>query len=253
MKVLDMIKQSFDYWAHNFVIALPFVFSALATIVFLLPIIAIVALITLGTTSFLASSISILFSVFLGVLSFILILLATAYFSAGGFGMAFELIQKKKISLKTMDIYGKKFFVKYAKMLLVLGLIGLGIFLIIGAWVLIPIYFLGPVWTVLYIPVFIVGTLIMLLFSLAPCLLIIEDKGIKSAIRKSVKIASKNYAPLLGLTVLFGLMSGVVNLLGNLGGIVGVLIIYPVQTIAWMMFTIDKFKIRKKSLKKDNT
>jgi len=262
LSVAEIIKRSFVAWASNFIIVLPFVFIGIASAVLAIPLLTIfwiwaislnpASLIKITAKSFvsyfLSSPFFIPFLIFL-IIFIIALIFVSAYFGGGAVGMAKEIWQGKKISLGTMHRYGKYFLFRYAGALVILSLIGTGILAaIMGLFALPFLLTRQSAWLLLVFPGFVLVFLLLCFFILTPFYMINENLSIAESIGKSCCVVKRNYVSFLGILFLFFVMQlgvGLLNLVpfaGLVSGFVNLLIFVPVQTLAMMLFAIDRSK-----------
>ncbi len=268
ISVFEIIKESFTKWKENFIIVLPIIFLLVSTLlliflflivyggVFLarfgsevLESVSVENLASLLTPGFVV----ILFLVLLiGILCYFLI---SSYFSSGMLGMAKDCLNNKKISLKTMHEYGKKFFKRYFYLSLILILFLLGLFVLFFA--LANLIFSNSILDsvingtfnvsnlflifLFVIFVFVIPLIIFLLFYLSYYFLIKDNTNIKNSIKKSFKLARKNLFSLLGLVVLYVIISLLVSFLLSFVPFLGTLIDFGFTLLVWTPIFIISF------------
>ncbi len=180
-----------------------------------------------------ANNISLLFhAIGYGLIFFLISIILSMFLEIGVYGMAIESFRKKtriKTMFKAARKYGLtvigcsiiKFLIMFGLLILsvLMGVISLGIGLLIGILAMI---------------------LISVLFSLtSPAIL--DNHGAIGAIKKSVHVAKKNYLSILGLIIIFALISIVVSWIpwiGFLRFLIASLIIAPLQKITFAGFYI---------------
>ncbi|MCX8194397.1 MAG: hypothetical protein N3G19_03520 [Candidatus Pacearchaeota archaeon] len=256
--IIEIIGSSFKLWWKNFIIVLPFVFnfflSSVALVLlfllffaFLFSKLSLQDLINLGTLSTQAeiekfSSLLSEPSFLLGFVIFILISVfilsfIRAYFYSGAIAMSSEIVNGRKTNLKTITTNGKKFFWRYW---LVQLIINVAIFLWIFVFSLPLILTKNPSFIILTLVSLIPMVLIYVLFLLAEYYLVIEDLKIWETFSKSFVIVKRNYWTMLGLGVLVFLMNIVAGIIPFVGFLVSILIVFPCQTIAFTIFSIER-------------
>jgi len=223
--VFKIVVRSFKKWGENLIIISPFVFLTLIIVIgillwiyFVLPNVSyswkgIIDIIKVGEGTptwniFFREALN-LFNSFIILISAVIYLivfaLGSSYFMSGALGMANEIWQEKKVSLKTMHIYGKRFMGRYLGICFLIGLMMAGYFL----------FFFSPYlttrnsgWLILPGITFIPGMCLFLLLGLSTFYLIITDSTKEEAIEKSYLALSegKNYLPFLGLLLIFNLI-----------------------------------------------
>lgn len=176
--------------------------------------------------------------IILGILFFLVFLIITSYFNGGILGMIKEFFEKKKkTGLTEMHEYGSKFlgrfflfhfffnilFMILAILLFLLFLAGNGIWMII-----------------LFIILMLALFVFYLFFTLTTYVIVIEDCGVWQGVKGSFSIVGKNFFPLLGLIVLFGIMSGIAGRIPYVGGILAAVIIGPAMAIAVFLFAKER-------------
>jgi|GEM_PF-2250753 len=251
--MLEIFAESFKKLFEQPVIIVPFLFTMLAAalgaaIFFVIFFLAILA------AEKTAASLVIAIGIIVGVIVAGALVFVSAFFYAGAFGMAKEILNKKKVSLKTMINYGKKFWLR-----------------LVGVYVLVSVIFL--VLFALLFGVFIAGTmanasdmtdpaslfqkssllmfflfficmllaaLFMLLFLLSPFYLVLENLPVIKAIKRGFSVSLHNYLGLFGISVMFFLLNFVIGFVPFVGGLISMFIISPAATLAWMLFAIDR-------------
>lgn len=174
---------------------------------------------------------------------------AMFYFGLGGLGMVKEIVDKKKAKWANINTYWNKFWIRYVGVNVALMLITLGIGAVAIALGYVLSLLIGGANAALIVTAIILGLiaiLVMLLFLLAPYVLLTENRKVGKTIKRSVEIAKKNYGSLLGLFASFFFVSILLQLipLGQIGNIiwqivVGV-VIGVVQSIALMTFASER-------------
>ena len=272
--VVKIIGKSFKAWAGNLIILCPFIFLILVIFIGVLLVYPRIEKPASDSYNILvenlkggrvADSFRIFFqdvltlfkaiSILLATLIYLIVLaFATSYFAAGSWGMANEIWQKKKTTLRTMHIYGKHFMLRYLGVKILIYLIIAGYFLIFSLPFIITRV---PGWLVLPAITFLPGIFLFLMFGLSAAHLIIGDLTVKGAIKKSCLVLSKgkNYLSFLGLLFAFGTFCLIVFYIaffiippGEIGAGVPItisiylLIIFPVQALALTQFALNRKK-----------
>ncbi len=266
--IINIIGLSFQKWWNNFIIVLPFVFCTLASILVTLllffifglifvavfgsgPLDALRELLILGQLGGASSVSNETIQAFSGVLNpstffyfilmifmFALILeLVKAYFYSGAIAMASDIVKEKKTKLKIMVKNGRKFIWRYwfVKLIIALGsLLWLFIFSI-------P-FLLANNPSLMFVPLISIIPLIFIyvLFMLSEYFVILENKGIWKAIGRSVSVVKENYWAMFGLALLFILIISIAGIIPWIGGLATLLIFIPCQTIAFVIFILER-------------
>lgn len=278
--IIEIIGLSFRNWWQNFIIVLPFVFNMVASGIGLLLLLLLFGLLftavfgslflkalqeffylsTLGgmdmieveqglenmtnlTAFFSEPSVFVLLFVMVVIAVFLLGLIK-AYFYSGAIAMSSEIVSGKKTNLRTMTIAGKKFLWRYwlVQLIITLGiLVWFFLFslpLILGGnvvWLLLPVLSLFPL-------IFIFIFFMLIFFMLAEYYVVLEGLGVWQAFARSVAVVKKNYWAMMGLDVLFFLMNVVVGTIPWFGGLASLLVVVPCQTLAFVIFAIERGK-----------
>lgn len=268
--IIEIIGSSFKKWWNNFIIVLPFVFSMIASVIAVLLLFLIFSLIfgaIFGSTSLealkdiflkvgqfqgavqdttfnkIAEALSSLLSpavfiyiVIAIIVSVLIVELIKAYFFAGAIVMASDIVTDKKTNLKAMSA-GSRFFWRYwfVKIVITIGVI---------LWLFIfslPFIFTKNI-NLLLVPVLSIIPLVFvyLLFALAEYFVVLEDLDAWKAIKRSIEVVKANYWAMFGLGLLLLLISAAANFIPWIGGIVNLIVVVPVQTIAFVIFAIER-------------
>lgn len=160
-----------------------------------------------------------------------------AYFYASATAMSKDIVNGKKLYVKSIWQTGKKYWLKYWAAEI---LIGIGILL----WFLIfslP-YLISQNGDLILIPLISIIPLffVLLFFILGPYLVVLKDMGPWQSLKESMKIIKKNYGAFLGLFILFVIMMSVVSWIPWIGSILGLFIITPAMIIAFVMFILER-------------
>ena len=266
--VFSIIGLGFKKWWQNFVIVVPFIFNALAFVIGALilllifsslfvtlfhaslPLKALQELMIAGAagqttlspeiisalTNLLVPS-TIIYFIFVGIISVLILGLIKAYFYSGAIAMAKDLFINKKTDLKVMNKAGKKFLWRY-------WLVGLVIILGILIWLFIfslPLLITQNI-SLLAIPILSLIPLIFVfvLFALADYFIVLENLSVLESIKRSIFVVKKSYWSMFGLGLLFLLMSSIVGMIPWVGSLVSLLVIIPIQTIAFVLFALER-------------
>ena len=262
--IFRILGKSFRAWAQNLIIIYPFIFIAIVLfILFLLfgleDIIKYFWSVKFGGVDVYDIPFSAikLFSISTKIFPIVSIIYAfclifiTAYFGAGIIGMTKEIWRGKKISLRTMHIFGKRFIFRYIGTKILIGLM---------ITVYFALFFLPVLITknenllILPLVALIPGLFLFLLLSLSVFYLVSEDLSIKKSIIRSYSILcqGKNYISLLGLILLFGLINATTILTLILMPILEICLVLPVQTLAFTLFALNRDKTFINLTKKQN-
>ena len=263
--VFEIIAESFKKWYKNLVIVLPFVFSAIATFLGLLILLTFftsiflalfnvdlsflqIAQFSTGTTAdpqvinqllSIVSPFTIIYILVALAVSVFLLFLIKAYFLSGAIGMSSKILRNKKISLKDMNYYGKNFFTRYF-------LIKLIIFGAILLWLVIfslPAIVSGKT-ALIFIPILSLIPLafLYLLSILSEYYLILNNTTALGAIRQSISTAKRNYLAILGLYLIYFLAYILTSFIPLVNPLIVALIVEPTITIAFVLFSLDRYK-----------
>ncbi len=272
----SILSNGFDTWKKNLNICLPFVFSLILTSIVALIIIGGVLLMTVGPLlpslmPHFANSGEIppdiirqlqpLFLQNIGmiiaavIITIILVLLISVFFTAGAIGMAKEATETGRTSLSDMTDYGRRKFLSLLFANIIVGLIALAgfVFLIPGVLSLLPtittsqvppevtnmaafaLLFLGFVIMLIYI------LIVSIMFALPPYAVVIDDLGAIEGVKWGFKFfrAHKLDVFLLWLVVLvIAVVASII--LSNMPYVgqllsmaVSVVVIQPLSVIWW--------------------
>ncbi len=192
---------------------------------------------TIGSLLALLSEPSVVFFLAVSIVMAALVLgIIRAFFYSGAVAMSSEIYGEKKTNLRTMLNGGKRFLWRYWDVEIVLALLVIiWLFVFSVPWVL-----SGNI-TLVVIPVLSIVPLIFVyvLFALSCYYVVIEDLGVWKALGRSLEVVKKNYWPMVGLGLLFILMSSVVGMIPWIGGLLNLLVVLPCQTIAFAIFAIE--------------
>jgi len=187
---------------------------------------------TMDSASLMSFMSSLLPATLVLILAGIIIFLISSYFLAGVTAMAFDITKKKKISLKSMFSYGKKFFFRFLGISIVLGIIDGVLSLVL----LIPSVSSQEGLTIV---LSFCITLITSLFGLSKSYLIIQNNGVFASIGKSFSIVRKNYLRFVLLAIMFGALMALIELIPYAGVLISSVIIVPAEIIAYVLFALD--------------
>lgn len=262
----DIIKKSFMGYGKQPIIALAFLFRLIALVAVMLPAILIISVIIVGLTGVAAGAEitqemitaivplmiimpSFLITAFIAVIAVIFI---SCFFSAGSLGMAYDIANNKKTSIKSMMDYGKKFWWRYVGVSLLILLIVLGLLIVILP-VALPLMTMDASTIKQNIPLLVLVCIIaaafllfLFLFILSPYMLIIKNTGAKGAIKNSFVFVRKNLGQTLLLAITLLAIVIVIDYIPIIGSLVNLFVIAPVQVIAFMIFVMGKMKREKK-------
>jgi hypothetical protein len=163
----------------------------------------------------------------------------SAYFNGGILGMIKEFLRtKSKNGLKMMDYCGKRYFKRLFQYSLFINLA----FIVIGIIFFIPIVLSkANVWFILLFGLIVLAIIVLMLFlTFSTFILVFEKKGIFQSISESFKITSKNFFPLLGLVILFGLIGSLVSFIPIFGSIIQLLAVTPAMMFALFQFYLER-------------
>jgi hypothetical protein len=262
MKVPRIIGKSFELWIANPIIIVPFLLQFLSYVVLTLlfgiflfsqnweSLMAedIEAIATQLITKFFESSLNLLIFAVLVALAVFL----SCFLLSGSIGIANEIAKGKKAKFRDMTDYGKRFWLPYlgTSVLIVLIMI---FALIIGASVFLAVSMIGLSDIAVSIATAIFALLVLLFAVLlvpATSLLIVQNSKPVEAIKMSFKLSKRNYMPLLGLILLLVVINIFINLIPSVGGIIGFLILNPIQTLSIVLFVIDRLPGLRQSIKR---
>jgi len=162
--------------------------------------------------------------------------LISSFFYAGAIGMIYDVVRKKKTSLKAMVDYGKKFFLRLIGINIVLGLLSMA-----GITIALLPLLIDQTWLT-FILTLILGiafVLFMILFLLSNIYLIIQNKGVLASISKSFSVIKKNYFRFILLIILLTACGALVNFIPYIGMLISQLIIGSASGIAFVLFALD--------------
>ena len=160
---------------------------------------------------------------------FVIAGIAMVFFKVGIFGMATEAI-RGKTKVETMFKVAKKRGLTALVAAVLIGIIGFFAAMLIGGLtVVLPIAgtFIG----------LIIMLVVAILFSLVfPAIASDKKIGALAAVEKSVKIAKKNFFELLGLLIIYIIISLVLVWIPVIGPLAILLVISPMLTISLVLF-----------------
>ena len=178
--------------------------------------------------------------IILWVILVIAMIFAVLYFGLGALGLAKEIAEKRKAKWKHVNQYWKKFWVRYLGVTLIIILVFISIAAVVYLLSLLIRILGGEIAFIAALLILgVIGALIGLLFMLPPYMLLINNKSIIDAIKQSVKVSKKNYLSLLGVIVIFFVLSLALSFVPYLGNLFSV-IIGATEGIALMMFALER-------------
>ncbi|MCL6501010.1 MAG: hypothetical protein K6T16_03200 [Candidatus Pacearchaeota archaeon] len=269
--IIEIIGMSFKNWWQNLIIIPPFVFNILASgvgvlLLFLLFSLVFVAAFgpvametlkeiailsatsdmtgaepapeTINTLLTLLSEPSIVFFLITTVIVAVIALgLVKAFFYTGAIAMSSEIFGGNKTSLRTMTTAGKRFLWRYWAVEVVMALAAI-------AWLFVfslPLIFSqNIVWLLLPILGAMPLVFVYVLFALSGYYVVLENLGVWKAFGRSFEVVKKNYWATIGLGLLFILMNSFVGVIPWVGGLINLLVVLPCQTIAFVIFAIER-------------
>lgn len=226
--MIDIIKRSFKTLFENPILIAPYAFMILTVAIAA----GMIFLINLPGYSI----ITIILSVIIAVLAILLYI----FFGIGSIGMVKDALLNKKASLKSMMVYGRKFWLRYAWLALLQTLILLASFAVAVGITLAAALASSTLAILLGAISFIAAILFNLLFMLSPWYLVLEEKSAVHSLGKSFNVIKKNYGYFLLLTAIFAIFSFVPGLIPYAGALISLLLIGPAKTIAYMIFALSK-------------
>ncbi|UZE93984.1 MAG: hypothetical protein IB618_00190 [Candidatus Pacearchaeota archaeon] len=255
--IFDIIGMSFRKWWYNFIIVLPFVFNAVASIIGILILFLIFGLlfmvifglsplgllgdlVLLGQLEGVIPDFSPGILIYLALVFIVMILvleLIKAYFYSGGIAMASEIVRGKKTSLRVMDKNGWKFLWRFWIIEIIIAL-GVIIWLFIFA---LPFIFTQDISLLSIMGISVIPMMfVYVFFILVEYFLVLEDLSVWKSFERGISIVKTNYWAMLGLGVLFLLMTGLASFIPWIGGIASLIIFIPCQTIAFVIFALKR-------------
>ena len=268
----SVIGKGFETWKKNLNICLPFVFNAILTSIVAVIIIggallvAVPSLMSYLTKPYeispdIASQLLPQFLQNIGIIiaaaivAVILVLLISAFFTAGAIGMAKEATEKGRTSLSDMTNYGRKKFISLLFANIIVGLIALAgvVFLIPGVLYILPnittlsqappeamlpaLVILGLGFLVMMVYI----ALISIMFALPPYAVVVDDLGAVNGVKRGFKFFMKHKLNVFLLWLIVIVIGGVVGfVLGSIPYIgqlismaVSVIVIQPLTVIWW--------------------
>ncbi len=272
----DILSNGFDTWKKNLSICLPFVFSLILTSLVALIIIGGALLVTVGPVlpslmPHIANSgeippeiIQQLYPLFLQnmgiiiaavIITIILVLLISVFFTAGAIGMAKEATETGRTSLSDMMDYGKRKFLNLLGADIIVGLIVLAgvVFLVPGVLYLLPtintsqtpfdvtnmaafaLLFLGFVIMLIYM------LIISIMLALPPYAVVIGDLRAVDGVKKGFNFFMAHKVDVFLLWLVVGVIAMVASIIlsnipfiGQLiSMVVSVIVIQPLSVIWW--------------------
>jgi len=271
----SILGKGFETWKENLSICLPFVFSLILTSLVALIIIGGALLMTVGPLlpslmPHIANSgeippdiIQQLYPLFLQnigiivaavIITIILVLLISVFFTAGAIGMAKEATETGRTSLLDMTDYGRRKFISLLFANIIVGLIVLAgvVFLLPGVLYLLPaitsqtpfdvtnmaafaMLFLGFVILLIYM------LIISIMFALPPYAVVIGDLRAVDGVKKGFKFFMAHKLDVFLLWLVVGVIAVVASIIlsnipyiGQLiSMVVSVIVIQPLSVIWW--------------------
>ena len=256
--IFDVIGMAFQKWWYNFIIVLPFIFSLIASIISILLIFFIfVFLFKIISPGILESFITFIrgeniesmsnlitptlaiYIILAAIISVLVLELIKAYFYSGAIVMASDIVKGKKTNLRVMNKAGKRFLWRYffVKLIISVGII-IWLFIFLLPFILTEKFSLLWILFISVIPL----AFIYVLFLLPEYFVVLDNVGVWDAIKRSIGVVKANYWAMLGLGLLFILMSAVVGFIPWVGSLLSLIIIAPCQTIAFIIFIFERAK-----------
>lgn len=252
MRITKIIGKSFELWISNPVIMMPFIIQFLAFIV-----LTVVAGLLFSTPSFMPWAMSNIeaaarqlvakmmesyYMLGLFVLLLIIAVIISCFLTAGAIGIANEICRGKKARFSDIIEFGKKFWFSYLITSILIGLL-----ILFSLVIIIPVFFavslLGFSKNAIDVITIIFGVVVILFaVILIPStgILIVKNTKPMEAIKTAFRLSKGNYLSLLALLFLFVLINAFTNLIPSVGDVIGFLILNPVQTLAIVLFLIDR-------------
>jgi len=256
--VLDLVKFGFNGFKKNPIMLVPLLIMVLIGIAALLLMGLIfltsgmVSISELGVQINTGITISMIFLMGLKIaLVGIVAILISLPFHLGIMGMGKEISLGKKAKFNAVNKYAKKFYLRSLGVYILIGLIAAAaaiILISLGRWITLLARVAQDSAGGQVIMAIVIGILVlfMVLFALAPYYLIFQDLKIIKSIKKGFQIARKYYWVLLGVLVIFMIISLVIRQLTLLGAgwiIVVILlnmVLSLVQIVALMKFISER-------------
>ena len=281
----SILGKGFETWKKNLGICLPFVFSLVLTSIVALILIGGALLVTVGPLlpslmPHIANSGEIppeviqqlqpLFLQNIGIIvaaviiTIILVLLISVFFTAGAIGMAKEATEKGRTSLSDMMDYGRRKFLNLLFANIIVGLIVLAgvVFLIPGVLYLLPtlnasqtpfdvtnmaafaLLFLGFVIMLLYM------LIVSIILALPPYAVVIGDLGAVEGVKRGFNVFMKHKVDVFLLWLVVGVIAVVASIiLSNIPFIgqlismaVSVIVIQPLTVIWWSRLYLSEIE-----------
>ncbi len=250
--VFDSFAESFKLWTKNFSIALPFIFNFIFTTLIFILFLSIIGIIffkeylgtdflaTLETDTTLLETLFVMPNVlYFGILItfFLLILIfIEGFFSSGAIGMSWDIIKdkNKRINLKDMLPYAKKFWFKCSLLKLIIGFFFIFISLIL---LLLLSLISNKVVLILLSLLIILGLAALFMFvSFSQVFLIINNSSIVQAINSSIAFTKKRYFKIIGIFLILLLLNFTGQIIPYIGFLILLLIISPIQAIVLVLY-----------------
>lgn len=239
-KLLSIFKKAFAGYFKNLALALPFLFIVLIAIILAI-LFAFISSSTIqnlqaNPLSQISQTDSLLLLFLIGVF-FLILMYSYSFLVSGTVGMAIEIRNNNKASLKTLTKFGSKFWLKF---------LGITIILITTILIsLLALVFITDIFvkslpiaiqTISLFAILSIAILIYVFLMLSPYLLIVKDIGVFASIKESINLAKKYYLDLLLITLLFIVLEVLMGLIPYAGQIINLLIIAPLQILTLVIF-----------------
>ncbi len=226
--VFEIVKKGFVGLYNNPVILIP----------------SIAVLLSVWTGMFLgmvvyASGLNLVSQVLLYTIIGLLVLVGIFYFGLGAMGIAKDIADRKRPKLKAVHSYWKKFWDRYIGVSFLIFLIIAGIAAVIVLLSAMASSFGEQAQWIVFGILVLIGLLVGVLLVLPTYTLLVENKNVMKSLKKGIDIAKKNYLYLLGVLVIFFVLSIVLGNIPYVGALLN-MIIGAAQTIALMIFVIER-------------
>jgi len=282
----NILSNGFETWKKNLSICLPFVFSLILTSLVALILIGGALLVTVGPLlpslmphiansgeiplevvqqlqPLLLQNMGIIIAAV--IITIILVLLISVFFTAGAIGMAKEATEKGRTSLSDMTDYGRRKFLSLLFANIIVGLIVLAgvVFLIPGVLYLLPtintsqtpfdvtnmaafaLLFLGFMLMLIYM------LIVSIMFALPPYAVVIGDLRAVDGVKTGFKFFMKHKVDVFLLWLVVGVIAVVASIiLSNIPFIgqlismaVSVIVIQPLSVIWWSRLYLSEIDI----------
>ncbi|MBN2251019.1 MAG: hypothetical protein JW724_02975 [Candidatus Altiarchaeota archaeon] len=202
----SILKEGYAVWRRNLILGVPFVLSALASLVIVGCAVALVVFVLNPVgIDFPDTSVDygLLFADgLLLLLAGILILLVSAFFKAGAIGMAAEAVRKGHTGLDPMFEYGSRRFLQIFALDVLLSVATILPVLVLGVpAALVALAFGGTGGQFLLQLLVFMSTLLGVLFAAAPYAIVVSGRGVLDGLRDSFLLLKKKKIPYLLLWV----------------------------------------------------